>query len=58
MVVSPEKLEVILHPNLFSLNDGIKQAILDEASQQLDKPVRWEDIEDCQITLEVDLSLF
>lgn len=54
----PEKVDVVLHPALFALNDTIKQAILGEASNQLNRPVIWDDIEDYNINLEVELSLF
>ena len=58
MVQIAEKIDVVLHPSLFGLSDTIKQAILDEASRQLEHLVTWDDIEDYHINLEAELSLF
>lgn len=52
-----DKVNVVLHPALFGLNDIVKRAILDEASHQLERTVTWDDIEDYKVTLEVELSL-
>lgn len=57
-VYTSDKVDVVLHPDLFGLNDTVKQAIIDEASHQLDRPVTWDDIEDYEVTLTVELSLF
>lgn len=57
-VLVNDKVDVVLHPDLFAFNNAIQQAIVDEAANQLGYPVTWDDIEDYNINLEVELSLF
>ena len=57
-VYTSDKVDVVLHPALFSQNDTIKAAILEEASSQLSRKITWDDVESYEVTLEVELSLF
>ena len=53
-----DKIDVVLHPTIQMFNHTIQSHILMEASNQLGRKVIWDDIEDYNINLEVELSLF
>ena len=53
-----DKVDVVLNLALFALDAMSKQAILDGASHQLHRTITWEDIEDWNITLKAELSLY
>ena len=53
-----DKITLNLSMALFALDKQTKEAILGHASGELHRDITWDDIEDYDLTLVVELSLF